>query len=288
MLARTLPTWAASARGRPVEFVFADHSPDDGCLPVIAGRLAGAAYRYLPDPANPGFAAGCNRAVAAASAPHVFLLNPDVWLDEDALDRVLAAVEREPASPVAVGLAVRGVRYTGIDLHPVSLFVDRRARARRPPLGPSGGAAVFPVGLFAAAGGFCEHLFAWGEDADLAFRLYAGGVRTRALDLGLPHAQGHSVAGDRGLTARRAFLLARNRLLVAARNLTWPLLLLTLPVLAAAQLALAARRARQGLLRPFLRGVARGVAEAPAARRGRPGERFGLAALAGLLRSGRG
>jgi GT2 family glycosyltransferase len=140
--------------------------------------------------------------------------------------------------------------------------------------------------MFHTFGGFDEGMFAWGEDADLAFRLYAAGIHTRTLDLALPHAWGHSVEGDRRLGAFRAYLLARNRLLVAARNLSWPLLLLALPVLALAHCALAVRRARQGLLAPFVRGVGRGVLAGGRARRGWRGRRFGLAHLVEFAKSG--
>jgi N-acetylglucosaminyl-diphospho-decaprenol L-rhamnosyltransferase len=280
ILAKTLPTWVDSARGGAVAFVFVDHAPDDGCGEVVAGCLDESAYRYLPDASNPGFAAGCNRAVAAVTAPHVLLLNPDVWLSGDALSRVLAAVAAAPDTPFAVSLTMRGGEYAGVGVHPLSLFRDRPAGARRRPLGPSGGAAVFPTAVFRRFGGFHEDLFAWGEDADLAYRLYASGVRTRTLGLGLPHEWGHSVDGDRALNRLRAFLLARNRLLVAARTYTWPLLLLALPVLAVGHCGLALRRARQGLLRPFLNGVGQGLVMARGARRTWPGTRFGLACMA--------
>jgi len=282
VLAKTLPTWVDSARCGGVEFVFVDHAPADGCHEVIVECLGGNGFRYLLDPTNPGFAAGANRGVAAAAAPHVLLLNPDVWLDGDSLRRILDALSE---SPVAVGMRMRGREYTGIDVHVLSLFIDRPSGCRRGPLGPSGGAAVFPVPLYQRFGGFHEPYFAWGEDADLAYRLFAAGVRTRALDLDLPHAWGHSVEGDPELGAFRAYLLARNRILVAARTFSWPLLVLAVPVMAVAHLGLGLRRARQGLLRPFLRGVGRGLLGAPGARKSLRGKRFGLREL-GQYRTG--
>jgi GT2 family glycosyltransferase len=284
MLARTLPTWVDSTRGQAVEFVFVDHSPGDGCREIIAGCLGESGYRYLPDATNPGFAAGCNRAVATLAAPHVLLLNPDVWLSEDSLSRITTAVAEAPHLPLAIGLAMRGRDYAGIDVNPISLFIDRPVAAGRGPLGPSGGAGVFPVALYRRFGGFHEDLFAWGEDADLAYRLYASGVPTRVLDLTLPHARGHSIDGDPGLGRFRAFLLARNRLLVAARVFTGPLLLLALPIMLLAHCGLGLRRARQGLLRPFLAGVGRGLLGASSARRTWQGNRFGLASLARYLK----
>jgi GT2 family glycosyltransferase len=279
MLAKTAPTWVESARGHAVEFVFVDNSPGDGSEAVIGECFADIPHRYRPDPSNPGFAAGCNRALEAVTAGHVLLLNADVWLSEDSLARILAAVGEAPDAPLAIGLTMQGRDYAGIDLNPISLFIDRSADADRGPLGPSGGAAVFPVALLRRFGGFHEEFFAWGEDADLAFRLYASGVRTRALNLSLPHAWGHSVEGDRGLGRRRAFLLARNRVLVAARTFSAPLLLTALPVMVLGHGALALRRVRQGTLRPFLAGVGQGLRRAPGARRRWTGPRFGLGCL---------
>ena len=218
MLAQTLPTWAQAARGLPIDFVFVDNSPTDGCERLLADNLEAGTYTYLPNPANNGFAGGCNLAVGSATASHVLLLNADVWLPEDALSAITKAVAENPDRPIAIGLAMDGGEYTGIDLNPISLFVDRLAGTGRGPLGPSGGAGVFPTDLFHRFGGFHEPMFAWGEDADLALRLYAGGVRTATLDLALPHAKGHSVAGDEQLSGFRAFLLARNRVLVGART----------------------------------------------------------------------
>jgi N-acetylglucosaminyl-diphospho-decaprenol L-rhamnosyltransferase len=287
MLAVTLPTWLRSAAGLAVDFVFVDHSPEHGCESLIAGLMSREQYQYLQNPTNPGFAAGCNAGVGSASADHVLLLNPDVALNEDALAKVMKAAADRPDQPVAVGLTMSGAEYTGIALNSVSFFIDRRSGSVRGPIGPSGGAALFPVALYQRFGGLYEDLFAWGEDADLALRLYAAGVRTEALDLALQHAWGHSVAGDATLTARRAYLLARNRVIVAIRNLSWPLLVLGTPLAVVAHLALAVRRVRQGTLRPFLRGVARGVVEGARARRDQDFGHFGLRDLVGYLRTER-
>jgi N-acetylglucosaminyl-diphospho-decaprenol L-rhamnosyltransferase len=289
VLRKTLPTWVTSARGVPVEFIFVDHTPADGGREVIEeclGRPDGPPHRYLPDPANPGFAAGCNRGVTIASAAHVLLLNPDVWLDDTSLARIVSAVAEAPEEPVAVGLTVRGREHVGIALHPVSLFIDRAAGARRDALGPSGGAGVYPTALLRRFGGFHEPLFAWGEDAELAFRLYAAGVPTRPLALGLTHAGGHSVEGDRALVRYRAFLLARNRLLVTARTFSTPLLLVAAPAIVVGHGVLGLRRAAQGLLAPFLTGLARGIAGWPAARRSWRGPRFGIRSALRYRRGG--
>jgi N-acetylglucosaminyl-diphospho-decaprenol L-rhamnosyltransferase len=47
------------------------------------------------------------------------------------------------------------------------------------------------------------------------------------------------------------------------------------------------RRVRQGTLRPFLRGVARGLLDGARARRGQDSARFGMRDLVGYLRTER-
>ncbi len=48
-----------------------------------------------------------------------------------------------------------------------------------PPLGPTGGAALFDRSVFEAAEGFDERIFAYLEDVDLALRLRLAGVPCR-------------------------------------------------------------------------------------------------------------
>ncbi|MEE3919913.1 hypothetical protein V2I01_21360 [Micromonospora sp. BRA006-A] len=172
MLAETLPTWVRSAGDLPIRFVFADNWPSDGCAEVIAGNLPADRYAYLPDSTNPGFAAGCNRGGDGRHEPPAAAEPGRVAAGRRA-GPDLRRRRRRPGRPARCRPRQHGGEYVGIDLNPVSLFIDRRSTASRAPLGLAGGAAVFPAALYRRFGGFDEHLFAWGEDADLAFRLYA-------------------------------------------------------------------------------------------------------------------
>jgi GT2 family glycosyltransferase len=53
------------------------------------------------------------------------------------------------------------------------------ALAAPAPLGPTGGAALYRLDAFRAAGGFDERIFLYYEDLDLALRLRAAGARCR-------------------------------------------------------------------------------------------------------------
>ena len=124
-------------------------------------------------------------------------------------------------------------------------------------LGRSGGAAAYRTSLFREFDGFYEAMFAWGEDADLALRLHMAGHTCLPLDLGLPHQGGHSVAAS-AVTKRRAYLLSRNRIWVAARLYSWPQTILFTVFLLAVLIAKTPVMVWKGTLGANLRGITSG------------------------------
>lgn len=274
VLRETLPGWAESCRASGCdEVVIVDNSLSDDPSAIVGSLDWGACrVHYLRDPANPGFAASANRAVAEATGDRVFLLNADVFLTPEALEEV---VRLDRASPyVAVSLVTRGRRTSGISIDSLGYFSDRSA-ADRPCLGPSGGAAIVDRSSFLRLGGFDTDLFAWGEDAGFALRLWASGARTSELDLALLHVGGHTVASLDGLR-RKARLLARNRLLILRRQYTRPLALTVGVLQVALILANGARKLRARTAVAHFAGVLEGLSMP--AQRVEPALRFGLAA----------
>lgn len=221
-LARTIPTWIQSLEGTGVACRFIDNSPNDEVEEIIrALDWRSVSYSLERRPANPGFASSANAAVGDAATPWVFLLNPDVYLTPVKLHKLIRDIEVVTAagdhSPIAVSLLTDGTHTCGISMDRLGYFSDRPVDSARPCLGPSGGAAVFYRSNFVKFGGFDADLFAWGEDAGLAVRMYASGVRTRLMPLALQHEGGHSVASLSGQRFK-AGLLARNRIRVIKRD----------------------------------------------------------------------
>jgi len=221
-LARTIPTWIQSLDGTEIACRFIDNSPSDDVENLIRSMDWGSVTFTLErHPGNPGFASSANSAVGGADTPWVFLLNPDVYLSPAKLQDLIGYVEGSDTagdhSPIAVSLLTDGAHTCGISMDRLGYFSDRPVDSGRPCLGPSGGAAVFHRSTFVKFGGFDADLFAWGEDAGLAVRMYASGIRTNLLPLELEHEGGHSVAS---LTGQRfkASLLSRNRLWVIKRD----------------------------------------------------------------------
>jgi hypothetical protein len=98
------------------------------------------------------------------------------------------------------------------------------AEGAAPPLGPTGGAALYPLEAFEAVGGFDEDIFAYLEDLDLNLRLVAAGRGCRlAADARAVHA--HSSTLGSGSAKKnelmgwsRGYMLGRYRILGTPRR----------------------------------------------------------------------
>lgn len=206
-----------------IHWIFVDNSLDNGDSNQILERLQGDEHLTLHiSNENTGFAAGSNKGASLGNAEWLFFLNPDISITESDLDIVINRLKKEDADTIAVGQVTRGFAHTGIGVTRYMWFKDRPSHGRMQLLGPSGGAGVYRRGLFCSHGGFYESLFAWGEDADLAFRLQKSGATCMPLELRLLHQGQHSVSDGRKSRAFKARLLTRNRVVVASRNYSHP------------------------------------------------------------------
>ncbi|MCW2757781.1 MAG: hypothetical protein JWO46_1527 [Nocardioidaceae bacterium] len=289
-LADTLPTWRAAMDGLVqrdrVEWIVVDNGTD-GSGSLVRDALGSVAVTVIKRADNPGFSVGCNVAAERSTADHVFFLNPDVSLRTDSLQQVLDAIDDAPDRVLTVSLRTDGEVLVGARLTPFSLFRDARLEDRAVLLGPSGGAAVYPRSSYVDAGGFDPLFFAWGEDADLAMRLAARGERPPVvLDLRLEHSGGHSL-GNPAIVQRKAQLMARNRLFVAARCLSTPALVAYAAPGVAFHVANAARKARSGTLRSWAAGTSEGLRRFGEVRRTQTGPRLGVVRAWRLIRGTR-
>lgn len=256
---REIRQMMALARSRPeVQWHFVDNSGNDAAhLRDWSDGLSNVQITVKP---NPGFAAACNAAAESSRAPWLLLLNPDVELTMDALDVLVAECGSMPQdSTVAISMVTNGVRHAGVALRHGVWFVDAVVDSGDRIIGPSGGAGLYPRDLFLQQGGFFEPLFAWGEDADLAWRLHRTGHECRLLDLGLPHQGGHSVAGSAGATRFKVHSLYRNRLVVARRNLPTVGFVAFAGVYAIGLVLLLPKNARRASAGASVRGFADGI-----------------------------
>lgn len=89
----------AAAGSRPVEIVAVDNGSSDDTVALLGGQPD---VRLIQQ-ANVGYAGGVNRGIEAAAAGHdILVLNPDVVLRPDTIDRLCQVLDAEPAAGIVV------------------------------------------------------------------------------------------------------------------------------------------------------------------------------------------
>ena len=227
--------------GVPWEIWVLDNGSHDGTAEWLA--TAHPRVRLVRSERNLGFAAGVNRLVeAAAEAELVAFLNNDTRPRRDWLGELVAALEGAPADVAAVSGCIldwsgerldfgRGV--VAFDGHAFQLDYRRPlAAARLPEPGAElpfacGGNMLVRRDRFLAAGGFDADYFAYYEDVDLGWRLWAGGERIAAAPRAVVHHRSGATSELLGLY-RRGLLFERNAFLTVYKNADeqlWPQLM---------------------------------------------------------------
>ena len=227
----------------PAALLVVDDGSTDGSLALLAERFPQAGV--LPRAENGGFARAANAGIAAVAAEAVALVNTDVVLAPDWLERAVAALQAAPeAASVAtklVDLEDPSVLYDAGDMLRRDGACEQRGRFERDSgrydepgevFSACAGAALYRRSAVLAAGGFEERFGTYLEDVDLGLRLrlagwscrwepravarHAGGGSAGALR----HGPGAWVECNTLLLVARAFR-ARWLPLVAYRQLAW-------------------------------------------------------------------
>jgi len=248
----------------PADVVVVDNGSTDGS-PAVARAREGV--RVLEMGENLGFAAAANAGIAAARADAVALVNTDVVLAPDWLERMLAALGEGVGSVACkmVDLADPGVLYDAGDVLRRDGACEQRGRFARDDgrfdapgevFAACAGAALYRREAVEAVGGFDERLFLYLEDVDLGLRLALAGWRCAYEPRAVARHAGEGSAGP----ASPAWWAARNTVLLAARAFParWagPFLY--------RQAAWAWHAARERRLRSHLRALAAAVPLLPA------------------------
>jgi GT2 family glycosyltransferase len=263
---------AAQTR-RPDELVVVDGASSDDSLRIVAAHPAEARVVQLGE--NLGFGAAANRGIAAVSSDLVALINTDVVLDPDWLERTVAALAADPgAASVATKMVALDdpsrIYDTGDFLRRDGLAIQR-GKFRRDEgrwdvagevWGACAGAALYRRAAVIGVGGFDERFFMYLEDVDLALRLRLAGWGCRYEPVVARHA---SEGSSRELARPVTGWVARNTLLLVAKAFPprWT------PLVVYRQLALAWHAARERRLRAHLAGLAAAVPLLPAVLRER-------------------
>ncbi|MBI1774579.1 MAG: glycosyltransferase family 2 protein [Proteobacteria bacterium] len=202
------------------ELIVVDNGNPAESLAWLGQRaLADRRLRILSGHGNVGFAAGCNRGVAASGGAIILLLNPDCVLAEGTLSRGAALLAGHPGAALLGGRLVNpdGSDQRGGRRHlltPGSAIIEalrldrlipgvKRVNRHEEPLPEaaipvdciSGAFMLMPRPVFETVGGMDEGYFLHVEDADFCLRVgrQAGSILF-APDILVRHRQGTSAA----------------------------------------------------------------------------------------------
>lgn len=170
---------------RPCGVVVVDNGSEDDSVAMVRTRFP--RVRIVELDRNLGFGVALNLAIAGQAGDPIVLVNNDVQCEPEFIEAMLDALD--PGVDMVAGVLTQSAEPGTIDS--AGVIADRRtlmafdhlngrpvrdAAEAPPPLGPTGGAALYRRDAFEAVGGFDERIFAYYEDLDLALRLRAHGA----------------------------------------------------------------------------------------------------------------
>jgi N-acetylglucosaminyl-diphospho-decaprenol L-rhamnosyltransferase len=207
-------------------------SPDDSTAAI---RARFPTVDVLALGVNRGYAAACNAGIAHGVGEAIVLLNNDVIVPPQFLERLLAPLDADTHIGSAASLLLqpgeRVIDSAGLTADPTLAGFprlqgcpERSATTRHPMLlGPTGAAGAYRRAALAEVGGLDERIFLYQEDLDLALRLCAAGWSSvlahdaRAIHLGSTTAGRGSSSQRRHAAAARGYLLRRYGILHGRR-----------------------------------------------------------------------
>ncbi|MCK9580530.1 MAG: glycosyltransferase family 2 protein [Methanoregula sp.] len=257
--ARYLPFCLASLfnqSGQDWELIILDNGSDDNSGVVAAEICAGRerVKTLPPEPKNIGFAAGHNKIIKTCQSEFILLLNQDIIMEPDYIDKLKEFMENNPRAGAVSGKILRwNFKYahkltnagkTDI-IDTAGLRVSREFRITdigsgskdsgqydntEEVFGVSGCLPLYRTEALAKTGYFDERFFSYKEDIDLAFRLYYEEWQTFRVGGAVAYHDrsvlGDEKAGELGIINRHRnrsglanYLSYRNHLFLLIKNL---------------------------------------------------------------------
>ncbi len=279
LLEKALPS-IAGQRYRDSSVLVVDNGSSDGTAEWLAAQWP--QVRVVALPANVGVTAALNVCVAEADGELVMLLNNDIELDPDCIERLVAALDAYPeagsASPKLLDFYDRAVFDGAGDVLAWTGFPGRRGHGERdegqfdaeqPIFGACGGAAIYRAETLRRVGPFDEDFFAYYEDSDWSLRAQVAGSGCRYVPAAVVYHMGSATLG-REMTDFTRYHLWRNSVWMIAKSLPSAVLLRHAHQLIYGQLwnfAMAARERRIGLIARAWRDALKGLPRMLAKRR---------------------
>lgn len=213
---------------------------DDGSSEDIASAVSAACptARVIRLDTNEGFARAANAGLKSSSAERLMLLNNDMTLEPNCLEKLIAAMDDsgvEMVTPLVLFRDEPETIYSAGDLlrtsgRPESIgFRCPRDGFEHPTqvFSVTGGAGIYARAVFDTVGYLDETFVAYFEDSDLGFRAQLAGFGAACA----PEAVAYHVGGASlgGRTTWRTRQCARNHLLLIMKNMPFSLIIRLAP-----------------------------------------------------------
>ena len=214
-----------------VEVWVVDNGSTDGTVAWL--REHHSHVQIIENPSNLGFARPNNQAATQATGKYLALVNNDMRLEPDWLERLVRFLEDGPGDVACAGSLILNWDGSRLDFHrgtaaltgqgfqpgydtPMEMLRDKSHPDEI--LFACGGAMMIRRDFFLEVGGFDEDYFAYYEDVDLGWRLWVLGYRVRLCPEAICHHR-HNGTSSRFARAGKTVLFERNALLTACKNL---------------------------------------------------------------------
>lgn len=217
-------------------------------------------------PVNEGTTNSINRGMAAVPSPYVLLLNNDIDLEPDYLEKLLAILEADEKLGFATGKLLRADDHSVLDgtgdamtlagasyrlghLDPDTGQFDRSM----PLLSACGAAVMYRSKAFLISGALDADFFAYVDDLDLALRAHLLGYRGVYVPQAIAYHAGSATLGN--MHPRIVECVTRNQLFVVMKDLPPTVFRKLLPRIAVYQTMWLGLAIKNGRLLPYLRGL---------------------------------
>ena len=201
---------------------------DDGSTEDVAGAVAGfEGVHLVRRDKNERFCKGANDGIRNTTCPYIFLLNNDMTLAPDCIERLLTAAAKDPSRLLAplvlldsdrerVWAAGDRVLQSG-RAEAIGVRMPRAALTLPKTIfGVSGGAALYPRAVLEKIGLFDERFVAYFEDADLCMRARLAGYSCALVPEACAYHVGSASLG--GKTWWRSQQCFRNHVLLVLKD----------------------------------------------------------------------
>ena len=241
-----------------------DNGSTDGSVAYLRERWPEVKVVELAE--NTGFPAAVNRGIEASAGEYIALLNNDIELSPDWMERLVAELDRDPEMGFVTGKILRFaerdvVEQAGHDFYTCGLFAPRGLDEKdtgqydepAPTAIVSAAAAMYRRRAVERVGAFDEDYFLYCEDADLCLRMLLAGYR----GLYIPGPEAYHVRGGTVGSASEStnYFLYRNGLITLLKDMPASLLIASLPKILLYQYAQYAIARAAGIGAPFRRAI---------------------------------